>query len=288
VSKPSLNRSVDLTSGKRKPSQRTIEILRFLASSKEPKGVREIADLVKGPYKSVHKTLRRLVKKGLVLEPSRGFYAFDHDRLCLFGTYTGDVSISKGGDRGGGRTPVQLHRVGLSAPDPRLWDQLLETGSLTYQEHGNLKIWRGRSLVKEADLRVSRRGAYYTRHSEPEDPRALVWFMEDFRKSLGHVTRGLATPEAFYLNDYELGLEIPDLFTVPFSRIVIYPKRGRIRIHVQPRGLKLKIPLGPEEVQSLETAMRRILEDLYVSLMNPLEPGPALLASLPPTLPTSH
>lgn len=262
VSKSSQDRSVDFTSGGPPFSERTIRILQFLASKDELQRTQEIADSVGISPKTAHKYLRRLVKKGLVLEPLRGLFRFNHDHMALFIPYGREVSIS----RCYRVSPLGVHRVGLKAETPGIFDRMLESGSLHVVDLAHVKQYMGRSLVFDADLRISPDSAYYLRACEPVLPRTLPLMLEDLRKSLAYHTRDLVDVKRAYVGDLELGVDGPDFFYEQPSRIIIYPKRGRVRIHVEHKDLDLSPLPGPQEETYLRHMYRRDLEDSIVTL----------------------
>jgi len=156
--------------------------------------------------------------------------------------------------------------LGLRAEVPGLFDRLLECGTLVHADLKHVPYYRGRSLVFDADLRLFPDGAYYTRSSEPVLLRDVMLFYEDLRRSLAYHTRGLAEPCDVHMHDFELGVDAPDLFYEDPSRIEIYPKRGRVRIHVQLSEEKLQLPLGPDQEMEQKHRYRRFLEDAIVTL----------------------
>lgn len=248
------DRSVHNTRGARRPSPRTVRILQYLTSRNKLSKAQEIASFVKAPYNSVHRTLRRLVEKGPVKEPLKGFFELNHEDPILLSTYVGDVSI------------LGVHRLGLRAEVPGLFDRLLETGTLLHADLKHVPYYRGRSLVFDADLRLFPDGAYYTRSSEPVLLRDVMLFYADLRRSLAYYTRGLAEPCDVHMADFELGSEASDLFYEQPSRVILYRKRGKVRVHVQFSGEKYPVPLGPDQVMELKHKQRRCLEDAIVIL----------------------
>ena len=236
------NGSVDFS----RVSQRTLEIIQFLVSNPGPQNARFMADKLKQPYKSLHKTLSRLVEKGVVLRSSRGFYELNHEFFCDPSNLS---TYSRGGVGVGGfyRDVLMLHGFGIGVRVPGLLDKMLVVADLLECDLKNIDgYYRGRSLVFDADLRLFRDSAYYLRGSRPIPFRNVMFSYEDLIKSLAYHTRGLAEPCDGVLKNYELGLDLPSIYLTDVSRFLIYPKRkpARTRVHVQYSKERL-LPLGP-------------------------------------------
>jgi hypothetical protein len=117
--------------------------------------------------------------------------------------------------------------------------------------------YRSRSLVLDGEVRLFPNGSVnFQRHCEPVPLRNLGLMGEDLDRTVGYLTSGLAHVESVYARSFELGLDVPcsnGLFD-DVSRIEIYRKRKKARIHVQFSGLgdRFKVPLSVEDEERLK------------------------------------
>jgi len=247
------DRSVDV----RAFSERTIAILQVLASTNQPLKAKKIASFVKAPYKSVHKTLRRLLKKGLVNEDRKCFFTSNHHGPMLFSDLLGDVSM------------LELHRIGLKANILDLDRHVVAAGRCMPWEWKKGIGSRPKSLVKKADMRLMKDSAYYQEGCEPFPIRNLMHRYRDFMDSLDYYTKELADVQSVYLNDYESGRDIPfDMFfwdMLGVSRIEIYRLKGRnkgkLRIHVQCSKRHHRLPPDDDTELRIETDFITMLDE---------------------------
>lgn len=260
------DRSVHVSNGHRKPAKRTIEIIQVSAATNHSLKAKEIASLVKAPYNSVHKTLRRLVKKGIYREDRNHFFSLIHDDavkllecyLSLFPTYSRDVSM------------LSLHGVGLKANILDLGRHVVAAGRCTPYEWNRGIGCRPKAPFEGGDLRLFNHSAYYQESCDPFPMRNLLLRYERFIRMIDYYTKGLADVQGVYLNDYEYGIDIPfDMFfwnLLDISRIEIYPKKGKLRFHVQFSKRKHRIPLDEDTEQGLETDFITALDDVNYAI----------------------
>ena len=252
-------------------SFRTLQILKFLADNPGMQNARFMSEKLKQPYRSVHLTLYRLIKKGIVSRPLRGFYELNHRYLMEH--HSESHPIWRWASRGVCDL-LRVHRVGISGVVPKLFDSLLETGTLVERDLKDVgSVYFGRSLVLDASMRLFSNSAFYMRSCRPVPLRNVSLMYEDYVKSIEFFTRGLKVPESVRLHDFELGLDLPcntDLFN-NVSRIEIYsPKRSKgkkARIHVMftkdiplPFGLNVERVLAKEWLEKVDSTVRVLLD----------------------------
>jgi len=260
-----VDRSVTISRGY---SERTQKILQFLTSHPDENHTQIIADFVKAPRNSVFKTLQRLVKKGLVKRAHRGFWKINQHLLttsekCHF---------------------VGLHGVGLCFDVPRLGEKLFESGLLLPMELRSGGYYRGRSRRFGADFRLFSNSAYYQERCPVFPVSELMLRYDDALEGLHEFTRGLADVKGAWLNDFEIGLDVDhDLFwfdALNISKIIIYQKHGKARVHVQFNQKHHPLPPSRDtEISMLAdlgtaiTELQDILETCLRTLCNPLNPN---------------
>lgn len=269
--KPDSDRSVENARGY---SPRTTAIIQVLMSSREPKHYEEIAkklpDSEKTPFKrlckSVHKTLMRLFKKGYVLKPSNGFFMLNHDNPADFLPCVGKCRW--------GVSFVGLHRVGLRAV---VEGGLLGGGGRRVKLRSGVFV-SARSVVYGASLQLREASAYYQLSSEPFGVDRLPLLAEDFLRGI---------PSSFevkdlFLNDFERGVDVPyDTSLLNFagvSHIIIYVKRGLVRIHALHKAGDRRIPLSKDAQLKIETDTFTAFDEAQNILTNAF---PTLLRASP-------
>lgn len=253
-------------------SDRTWKILQFLAAHPDENQTQIIADFVKAPRNSVFKTLQRLVKKGLVKNPHRGFWMLNHDGPLHLLTTSEKCHF------------VGLHGVGLCFDVPRLGEKLFESGLLLPMELKSGGYYRGRSRRFDADFRLFSNSAYYQEKCPAFPVSELMLRYEDALEGLHDFTKGLADVKGAWLNDFEIGPDVPhNLFFFRYlniKKIIIYPpekgKHGTARIHVQFNQKEIPLPLDRDTkifmLADLSTAMTEaqdILEAGIRTFCNP-------------------
>lgn len=224
-----------------------------------------MADQLQQPYKSLQKTLSRLVKKGLVSQPCRGFYQLN------YGTWV--KTHPTRGLMGSWVDVLRLHRVGLWASVPSVRSKMAMVGNWSEVDLANgCRYYHGHGVVfSSAEVRLFSDSCYYQRACKPVPVRNVALLYEDLVKTVDWYTHGLACPESVLLRDFELGLDVPcdsSLFEY-LSRVEIYPpKRGMARVHLMfskrdialPFGLGSERELAKEWVEKVDLSAR-VLRD---------------------------
>jgi len=146
------------------------------------------------------------------------------------------------------------------------WSKLKAAGVVCDSDFRYLRntgFYRGRSLVYDAYVRLFGDGAYYQRACEPIPLEFAFLLYEDLRRTLQYYTKGLAEVNGASLNDFEVGrdyagLSLPD----GVSRVIFYPKRGKVRLHVQVSE-ELPLPLGPEEIARIKEVFLDAIHEVH-------------------------
>jgi len=269
-------KSVDFTSNasrRRGFSKQTYKILQYLATHEGPQNAKILAVSLGIAYKTVHKTLTRLAKKGLVKKVSRGFFEFNHEKpvqtLPFLYPTRQSVDFETGNKHDLGlfsSSRLWVHRCGLFARVSDLWGKLKAAGIVfdsDFRYLRNTGFYRGRSLVYDAYVRLFSDGAYYQRSCEPIPLESSFLLLEDLRRTLQYYTKGLADLNGVYLNDFEVGrdyagLSLPD----GVSRVIFYPKRGKTRVHVQVKR-EFPLPLSPKEMEKMKEIFLDAIHEVH-------------------------
>ena len=235
-------------------SVRTQQILNFMVEHTEPQQACFLAIQLNQPRKCVHQTLTRLIKKGIVVKTEQGF-SLSKDVFAQI--YAKSRPIRRGRVREF-RDLLRVHCVSLVGRVDRLFGRLVDVGTLQGFELRNIGgCYRGRSLVLDGEVRLFPNDSVsFQRHCEPVPLRNLGLMGEDLDRTVGYLTGGLGHVDSVYARGFELGLDVPcsnGLFD-GVSRVEIYRKRKKARIHVQFSGLgdRLKVPLSVEDEERLK------------------------------------
>lgn len=235
-------------------SQRTQAILNFMVEHREPQMACFLALELKQPRKSVHQTLTRLAKKGIVVKTEQGF-SLSKD---VFVQILAKRLPSRRGRVGGVRDLLRVHDVCLVGWVDRLFDRLVDVGTLQSFELKNVGVcYRGRSPVFDGNVSLYRNGSVVFKRGCAPVPLGNVSLMsEDLGRTVDYLTSGLGQCADVFLRQFELGLDLPcssDLFD-GVSRVEIYRKRRKARVHVEFSGLedKWRVPLSGEDKERLK------------------------------------